>query len=389
MKKRILISGGGIAGLTATKLLQSQGHELILVDKAKEFTTEGFLLSLKSFGVKIMEELGLAQDLLAASIPSQWMNFVDGKGSLIRKISYQKLNENLNPSVLITRGMIHHVLYQAIKDKVSVEFNTSIARVQQDGQKVSVTLSDNRVIQADLLIVAEGLRSTTREKYFKNSHLEDFNIFYMGGRLKDNHPYTVGTFKTYIDVNKMLSIYPLTNEELAIQCYINNTDEGAQIQDQAQSILKETFKEYNSEVKHLMDRFLESGKVFADKMGIVHVPNLVNERIVLVGDAGYCPTALSGMGASLSIYGASALAHYIAQVPDNIPLALQNYNGLMQPIIEKFQSNARNNAESFLPKSETTLEMFKSAFSTAPESVLHQKLTDQLVLTDDQLHYIL
>lgn len=135
MKKRILISGGGIAGLTAANLLQKQGHQIIVVDKANEFTQAGFLLSLKSFGVKIMEELGLGQQLLDASSPSDYMDFLDWDGNLIRRVSYQKMNQQINQSIrLITRGGLHHLLFNAIKDKVTILLNTSIEQVEQTGR---------------------------------------------------------------------------------------------------------------------------------------------------------------------------------------------------------------------------------------------------------------
>lgn len=79
MKKKILISGGGIAGLTAAKLLSAQGHNITVIDRATSFTNAGFLISLKSFGVRIMEELGLMKELQAASSPSEAVSFLEKK----------------------------------------------------------------------------------------------------------------------------------------------------------------------------------------------------------------------------------------------------------------------------------------------------------------------
>jgi 2-polyprenyl-6-methoxyphenol hydroxylase-like FAD-dependent oxidoreductase len=129
--------------------------------------------------------------------------------------------------------------------------------------------------------------------------------------------------------------------------------------------------------------------MFADKMGVVRAPDLVNDRLVLLGDAGYCPTALSGMGASLSIYGAKALAHFINDSRDDIAGALSNYNAMMQPIIRKFQENARMNAASFLPADKMSLQHFATSFSGASESEAHKRLTEQIILTDAQLNFVL
>ncbi|MDR6197146.1 2-polyprenyl-6-methoxyphenol hydroxylase-like FAD-dependent oxidoreductase [Siphonobacter sp. BAB-5404] len=389
MKKRMIISGGGIAGLTAAIFLQKQGHEVTILERAKAFTNAGYLLSLKNFGVRIMEELNLAKPLRQAATPSDFMDFVEGQGNLIRRISYEKMNEGMEPSITLTRGDLHREIHQAIKDKVNILMDTCIDSVDQDAHTVRVTLTTKEILEADALIISEGLRSTTREKCFEDSKLEDFNVFYVGGRLRRNHTYQVGSFKTFIDVHKMLSIYPISKDELAIQCYIYQTQEVSSLRQNARQLLEQTFQNYSVEVQTLMADLVESGLVFADKMGMIHAPNLVNGRILLLGDAGYCPTALSGMGASLSIYGAKALAHFMADSPQDLLQAFTHYNALMQPVIEKFQSNARNNAASFLPKDERNLQAFASAFRNASESEAHRRLTDQIILTPDQWQLVL
>jgi len=387
MKKKILISGGGIAGLTAAKLLSAQGHNVTVIDRATSFTNAGFLISLKSFGVRIMEELGLMKELQAASSPSEAVSFLEKKEQVIQQLSYEKMNENIERSVLISRGGLHNVLYNNLKDRVNILFNTTISEITSTGDKTEVTLSDGSGMEADLVIVSEGLRSSTRERYFTDSQMEDFNTLYMGGRLQTEHSYPVGDFKIYIDVNKMLSIYPIAKDEIAIQCYIHHTGDLASVKQKSAELLKRSFSDYSNEVRDLLDRFTEEGLMFVDKMGMVNAPNLVNGNIVLLGDAGYCPTALSGMGASLSIYGAKALSHFIIKSHDDVRSACGNYNQLMQPIICKFQLNARNNASSFIPADEQRLDQFVNSFRAASDIELKRIMTDPIVLTEDQLNF--
>ncbi|MEE6126011.1 FAD-dependent monooxygenase [Chryseobacterium arthrosphaerae] len=387
MKKKILISGGGIAGLTAAKLLSGQGHQVTVIDRAPSFTKAGFLISLKSFGVRIMEELGLMEELHAASSPSEFVSFLEKDEHLIQHISYEKMNQNIERSVLISRGGLHNVLYDNLKDHVNVLFNTTISEIASTDHKTVVMLSDGHRMDADLVIVSEGLRSSTRERYFTESQMEDFNTLYMGGRLQMEHSYAVGNFKIYIDVDKMLSIYPIADNEIAIQCYIRHTADLATLKQKSVELLQNSFNDYSVEVKDLLSRFAEDGMIFIDKMGMVDAPDLVNGNMVLLGDAGYCPTALSGMGASLSIYGAKALSHFISKTPDDLKSACSNYNILMRPIIRKFQSNARNNASSFIPSDAQKLDQFVNAFRAASDIQIKGIMTDPIVLTEEQLNF--
>jgi 2-polyprenyl-6-methoxyphenol hydroxylase-like FAD-dependent oxidoreductase len=387
MRKNILISGGGIAGLTAAKLLSTQGHQVTVIDRASSFAKAGFLISLKSFGVRIMEELGLTAELQAASSPSEFVSFLEKDGQVIQHISYEKMNENIERSVLISRGQLHNVLYDSLKGQINVFFNTTISKLTSVGERTEVVLSDGREMEADIIIISEGLRSSTRERYFTNARIVDFNTLYMGGRLQIEHSCNVGDFKIYIDVNKMLSIYPIANDEIAIQCYIHHKGDLATMKERPAELLYRSFGHYGIEVTDLLNRFAEEGMMFIDKMGMVDAPDLVNGNMVLLGDAGYCPTALSGMGASLSIYGAKALSHFINKTPDDLRSAFNNYNGLMQPIIHKFQSNARNNANSFIPADEQQLHQFINTFRAASDIELKKIMTDPIILTEDQLNF--
>jgi len=388
MKKHILISGAGIAGLTAANFLAKQGHQVTVIDRSPSFSKAGFLISLKSFGVKIMDELGLTQNLQAESSPSKTVYFVETSEEIIQSIDYDKMHQNIERSVLITRGGLHYVLYEAIKNKVNILFDTTISQLEEKSGKTKVTLSNASIVDVDLVVVSEGLRSSTRDRYFKNCQLEDFNTLYVGGKLNLNHGKEVGVFKIYIDVNKMLSIYPIAADQIAIQCYIRCLEDISKIKNNASSILKRTFADYNPEVKQLLDNLLDDGLFFMDKMGMVKAENLLNGNLVLLGDAGYCPTALSGMGASLSIYGAKALAHFIAKYPDDILTACDCYNRLMQPIVEKFQTNAKNNVASFLPKSQADLKKFVDGFRVADDKAVQKIMTEPIILTKDQENFI-
>jgi 2-polyprenyl-6-methoxyphenol hydroxylase-like FAD-dependent oxidoreductase len=179
----------------------------------------------------------------------------------------------------------------------------------------------------------------------------------------------------------MLAILPLSEDELAIQCYVHNSENVDNAEAIRNGILSDSFKDFNSDVIDLVKRLEEKGGLFSDKLGIVHEPVLHKGRVVLLGDAGYCPTGLSGMGASLSIYGAKALVHFIGRSPNDLNKALTDFNSLMQPIILKFQRNARKNAKTFLPMSAVKLSIKNIVLKYIPNSFITRKINKELKLT--------
>lgn len=272
---KVLISGGGFGGLTVANYLHRQGHEAIIIDKAHQFSNAGFVLSLKSFGVEIMKEIGLEQKMRSYATKSDFVNFLKPKGELVRKMDFETINKNLLDSIMATRTSLHNVLYDALKDKVEIKFNFTIKTVEQSEKGVVVQLSDNSTINADLLIISEGIRSTTRNKIWTDAKIEDFNIFYAAGRLEGKHSYQVGNYLTYRGVKKMIAILPLSENELALQCYIYNTDNADNLQSINKGLLSETFKDFDEKLLELLNKLEAKGDIFSDKNGNGSYPNSI------------------------------------------------------------------------------------------------------------------
>jgi 2-polyprenyl-6-methoxyphenol hydroxylase-like FAD-dependent oxidoreductase len=67
-------------------------------------------------------------------------------------------------------------------------------------------------------------------------------------------------------------------------------------------------------------------------------------RVGLLGDAGYCPSPLSGQGTSLALVGAYVLAEELAATPDHVA-ALAAYERRLRPWVERTQALARDGAD--------------------------------------------
>jgi 2-polyprenyl-6-methoxyphenol hydroxylase-like FAD-dependent oxidoreductase len=80
--------------------------------------------------------------------------------------------------------------------------------------------------------------------------------------------------------------------------------------------------------------------VFADRIIMIPAQRLVDGRIALVGDAGYCPTFMSGMGAAAALQGAYCLAAQVDRHADPMD-ALLRYEQKILPIAMAYQKSAR------------------------------------------------
>lgn len=168
----ILISGGGVAGLTAAAAFGTAGFGVTIVDptppvttgdaKASDLRTTAFLQPAKQF----LQEAGLWDRLAPHATPLQIMRIVDlGTDAHVTRdfnaadISQQPFGWNL-PNWLLRREMVARIAELPNVDfRPGVGFSAMLAR---DAGAI-VTLNDGSQVDAQLVIGADGRGSPVRK----------------------------------------------------------------------------------------------------------------------------------------------------------------------------------------------------------------------------------
>jgi len=79
---RILIVGGGIAGLTLAALLNGRDHEVLVVEKTKQYIDRGYVIALWPAGSRILKGPGLYSKFELASQPLRKYVVKDRNGAI-------------------------------------------------------------------------------------------------------------------------------------------------------------------------------------------------------------------------------------------------------------------------------------------------------------------
>lgn len=97
---------------------------------------------------------------------------------------------------------------------------------------------------------------------------------------------------------------------------------------------------------------LKSPDFYAQEIVQIRSPTWSRGRVVLLGDAGYCPSPLTGMGTSAAFMGAYVLAGEIARHSDDLLTALKRYEEVFKPFMNKLQDLPLGIPGLVYPKSE-------------------------------------
>jgi 2-polyprenyl-6-methoxyphenol hydroxylase-like FAD-dependent oxidoreductase len=124
---------------------------------------------------------------------------------------------------------------------------------------------------------------------------------------------------------------------------------------QQRNIISEQFTGQGWRTPELLEEVSQSKTFYFDKINQIKMPSWTKGRVALVGDAAYCASPAAGMGGSLAIIGAAALADAFQKHHGNFELAFQDYNESFRPFIEEVQANAVNTLDVLIPKTEESI----------------------------------
>jgi 2-heptyl-3-hydroxy-4(1H)-quinolone synthase len=163
--QRVLIVGGGIAGLSLATALQRLGLELLVVERAPAWTPLGAGIVLSVNAMAVMRRLGLAEAARARGLALGEAAVTDAQGRRLSRTDLRRLAPRHGDTVAIHRGDLHEVLLAGCTG-VPIRLDTTVVSLVEEGDGVVARLSDGAVARFDLVVGADGLRSRVRERVF-------------------------------------------------------------------------------------------------------------------------------------------------------------------------------------------------------------------------------
>ncbi|KAM5349470.1 hypothetical protein ACJ41O_005975 [Fusarium nematophilum] len=355
-KLKILICGGGIAGNAVAFWLSKRSHDVTVVERFPSLRDTGLQIDLRGFGIEVLKRMGLEKEFRARSVQEQGLEVVDSSG---RSKAYFPANrtgqglQSFTTDFEIMRGDLCRLLYDASKDRAKYVFGVSIERFEQHDGFVEVFFSDGKKDRFDLLVGADGQGSRTR-RMLLGPYVDDpmHNLGVYIGYFTIPRPVQKGeefrgTF--YVAPGKRLVITrrhaPHTKQVYLISLAHSERMEKAQRGDveQEKHALTDIFQGAGWEVDQVLEAMKDSDDFYCERLGLVRLDAWSSGRVVLVGDAAYCPSATTGMGTTSAIIGAYILAGEIEKhcggpgTNDELLTALKEYDQKFRPFMAQVQ----------------------------------------------------
>jgi 2-polyprenyl-6-methoxyphenol hydroxylase-like FAD-dependent oxidoreductase/uncharacterized membrane protein len=159
-----IVVGAGIGGLTTAIALRRAGIELTVLERrvspGRLLTGGGFMLWHNAFNA--LREIGLDRAVIERSSEIRFHEFRSDRGRRLARWEIEPHTRRLQtPAVALRRSVLNTVLIDELGEE-RVLLGAEVVDVEQDEDSATAVLADGTRRRADVLIGADGMRSSVR-----------------------------------------------------------------------------------------------------------------------------------------------------------------------------------------------------------------------------------
>jgi len=369
-KPQALIVGAGVAGLSVAWWLNRVGWRSVIVERAPNLRTGGYMMSLSGPGHEVARRMGLLERLEQERHRGGDSVYFDKSGRKILRLRHREFLKDF-PYLVLRRTSLVKALADMVTEHSDLRLSTEVTDTRPGDEKVGITLSDGTGLEADLVIAADGVGSAMRRAMIA----PDAEVLKPLGYRFSAYDVPERTlpdadFLSYAAPGRISEFYKLSEGRLAALHVWTTAGERRDPCRPAFDELREVFGDDHRNVGDIIaagER--EQRAPLIDDMMLVEAPTWSRGRIVLAGDAAHCITLISGQGAGMAMTGAAVLAEEIGRT-GHIHDALSAYEARMRGPIGRLQERSRNIARWFVPQSTIGFHFRNFALRSMPAWML-------------------
>lgn len=401
--RRALIAGGSLGGLLAANMLHRAGWEVLVLERASA------ALSGRGAGIVTHPELFDCLEVAGLTIDDNIGVPVPGRVTLARDGGV--LQESALPQILTAWGRLYHLLKAALPAEL-YRFGAGLRDFAQNASGVAATLADGSQLHGDILVGADGIRSTIRQRLLPQvrptyagyvawrgltdeavlsppTHralFERFGFCLPPGEQMLGYP-VAGTGDNLVPGHRRFNFvwYRPADEQTQLPDLLTDAqgcrhDDGIPpqlIRDDVRNTMllaaRDVLAPQFAEIVH------KATLPFVQPIYDLESPQLAFGRVALLGDAAFVARPHCGMGVTKAAADAKALTLALMNMPDDPVQALRAYESKRLPVGRFLVGHARSlgaymQAQILTPEERQMAERYRSVEAVMRETAVSPEI---------------
>jgi 2-polyprenyl-6-methoxyphenol hydroxylase-like FAD-dependent oxidoreductase len=364
----ILISGASVAGPALAYWLRRHGFNPTIVERAPAIRPGGYAVDFRGASVRVLERMGLLADVQQKQTRIGTITIVDKDNKKVASMPDGFTSGELE----ILRGDLAAIFHQATREATEYIFDDSIDAIEQSEDGMEVQFERGARRRFDLVVGADGLHSKVRSLAFgPESGFVNYLGYFVSIFTVPNFLHLDRSGLYYGTLGKKVGIFNYGDPREAKASFFFSTDpllyDRHNVEEQ-KSILCHHLQRDGWHVPRLLEFMETAPDFYFDSVSQVKMERWSNGRAVLLGDAAYCASPLSGMGTGMAVVGAYVLAGELAEADGDHVLAFKRYESLMRDFVKKCQGIADGGGDWFVPRTRFRLWLSTQMWKILPHT---------------------
>lgn len=388
-----LISGAGIAGPAAAFWLNAAGWRTIIVERAPELRSGGYVIDFWGLGYDLAERMGLREGIEQVGYHMKEVRMLGERGERLAGFGVSVFDALTGGRfITLPRSELSRLMLERAVPPTRVRFGDEVAALAQDVDGVDVIFASGAADRYDLVIGADGLHSGVRRLVFGPDEWFEKPLGYAVAAFEAEGygPRNPDIYIMYGRPGRMVGRFTLHADRCLFLFIFTLEGELPGTLDGQKSLLSSVYGSDGWEAPEILQRLLAADDLYMDRVSQIIAPTWSKGRVVLIGDAAFCVSLLAGQGSALAIVAGHVLAGELARSGDRIDEALASYERLLRAYIATKQAGAVRFAGAFAPRTRfgvwfRNLVMNALAIPGVARLAVGREITDRLELPEYRL----
>ena len=340
--KRVLIVGGGIGGLTLAAALGQRGIYPEVVEIKPENTVYGVGIIQPGNSLRALKSIGVMDACMDAGYPTDEYRYYDGDNTLLAKLQLMRIADPNRPAInTLPRPDLHRILTKAAENAgARIRLGCSVQALQEHASGVAVTFTDGTSGNFDVVVGADGVRSTVRRMIF-GDRIEPQFTGHGVWRFTTARPPELTYHALYLGVGLKAGLIPLTEKTMYLLLVTSEPGNPRKDPSTFHSELRGHLGAFGGMIQFARNNLDDDvDVVYVPIEEVILPPPWSSGRTVLIGDACHASGPHIAQGAAMAIEDAVVLAEMLGE-EGSVPAILERFTARRYPRCKFVQETSR------------------------------------------------